>query len=1360
MKPLKVLLVAAAAATSNSSTTNGQVVITATSASSTVTYFTSQNSSLTSTSTNTSPNSGTWWYSKLQTTSGTKMDKIRSKSNSVQLGSSGYVITPVTNGAFVSVTFWAALPGTIVVGMNTNTTATQPTYSSNSSSFSAAAGFDFGTQSFISGTNSYMTSYSFTGSFSGPARIGFFNTQGNSVYIDDIVVSAPTGTDPSITTNSITQGQNTAQINASLNAGLPAPSMPLLSYGVIWSTSNSGIDTSLATKTKVTPPTINTFPENYTHIATGLAPGGTQYYGRAYAIGLNGVAYYGAILPFVTLNATIPTLATNAVSNIFSYKATSGGNSIDSGGVAISQKGVCWSTSPNPTIALITKTTDGQYGVNFSSLINSLQPSTTYYVRAYAQNSVGVGYGNQVQFTTSAAVPVLSANPQSLAFGNVAYNSIAPSLSYLLSGYYLAPAAGTVTITAPSGYDISTQSNAGFGPTATVTYSGSTFTNKTIYVKIKTTSYGANNGSITHSGGGTIPINTDTVNVTGVIIQDPAVLTNSGTDFWLGFGYQEKMSKKAGDAGEARMSVYVTTLNQPATVHVELPSAGYNQTFVIPANSFHEFTNFPTGDVNDATNPTNLPDARLFSTGVSNKGVHVYSDNNTPVSVFLHTYTNANSAAGAMIFPTNTWNSSYTVQAYGGVSNNSNPNSFFFVVANEDNTVVTFTPTQPILNSASGSLFNSNATTVANTAYPAGGTYSVTLNKGQIFNAMGGFSAGDYGLDLSGSTVKTNCNKKIAVFGGNGRVLVNANVPNCTANSGSDHLIQQMFPTVAWGTRYLTNPTKTMEFNYFRIYVQDVSTVVKVNGTALASSGLVNNLYYQYSSSQPLLIESDKPINVSQFITASGCAQNNGSRGNGDPEMIILSPLQQAITNATVYSAPFKGTAASPVVNPALANGTPGNCASFINVVIPNSGVASFKLDGLSVADTGTAAPAGICGTGSCTAFSASTILLPMAQAFKPHPQDANYSIAKFWVSTAVPHTLSSAIGFNAIAYGLGDGESYGYNAGTAIKNLTAVNIAQNPFGTDTSTSIIKTCINNPVTLKIALPYLPYKVDSIVWNPGTNPLTPLGITVGPRVADVSNPSGFSAQYNGTTTVDGQTFYIYTCPVPYTFSQEGTFHLKATAFGTFVSDCGSFSEKTIDVLVGHDNISFTAAVGACGSTSVTFTDNSQPLAGTTIAQYQWNFGDGTNYTALAPNVLPVPNPHLYPPLSSGITSYWAKLKTINSVGCYSQDSVFVDLSFDLKAKFLASIDTICAGSSVTFSDLSTSNAVEWDWDWNDGSPITVITGTTPAANISHTFTTAGTYNVKLFVKNAAGCISATKDTNIVVIAKGEFYNLSI
>jgi hypothetical protein len=115
--------------------------------------------------------------------------------------------------------------------------------------------------------------------------------------------------------------------------------MPIDYYGVIWNTVNTGIDINLSTKTAVTPATINTFPGSFTNQATGLIPNGTQYYGRTYVKALDGNVYYGAIMPFITLPPTLPTVTTNAASNIFSNRATSGGNVTDSGGVTIVQKG-------------------------------------------------------------------------------------------------------------------------------------------------------------------------------------------------------------------------------------------------------------------------------------------------------------------------------------------------------------------------------------------------------------------------------------------------------------------------------------------------------------------------------------------------------------------------------------------------------------------------------------------------------------------------------------------------------------------------------------------------------------------------------------------------------------------------------------------------------------------------------------------------------------------------------------------------------------------------------------------------------------------------------------------------------------
>jgi hypothetical protein len=96
-----------------------------------------------------------------------------------------------------------------------------------------------------------------------------------------------------------------------------------------------------------------------------------------------------------------PTLSTQAASVIGTTTATSGGNITNDGGSAITARGVCWDTSPDPTISLPTKTSDGTGSGVFSSSLTGLSSGTTYYIRSYATNGVGTVYGNQLVFTTN-----------------------------------------------------------------------------------------------------------------------------------------------------------------------------------------------------------------------------------------------------------------------------------------------------------------------------------------------------------------------------------------------------------------------------------------------------------------------------------------------------------------------------------------------------------------------------------------------------------------------------------------------------------------------------------------------------------------------------------------------------------------------------------------------------------------------------------------------------------------------------------------------------------------------------------------------------------------------------------------------
>jgi uncharacterized protein (TIGR02145 family) len=103
----------------------------------------------------------------------------------------------------------------------------------------------------------------------------------------------------------------------------------------------------------------------------------------------------------------VPVITTTPVSNILATTATSGGNIMDEGSSTVISRGVCWSTGTTPTIA-DSKTTDGTGAGSFASNMTVLNMATVYYVRAYAANSVGTGYGMAMSFTTLGQVPAVA----------------------------------------------------------------------------------------------------------------------------------------------------------------------------------------------------------------------------------------------------------------------------------------------------------------------------------------------------------------------------------------------------------------------------------------------------------------------------------------------------------------------------------------------------------------------------------------------------------------------------------------------------------------------------------------------------------------------------------------------------------------------------------------------------------------------------------------------------------------------------------------------------------------------------------------------------------------------------------------
>lgn len=131
---------------------------------------------------------------------------------------------------------------------------------------------------------------------------------------------------------------------------------------------------------------------------TNLKPD-TKYYVRAYAESREGI-FYGNLLTFNTAPPVPPSVTTLEVGSITKSTAIGGGIVTDDGGAPILARGVCWDTSEYPSTSN-EKTIDGTGIGTFKSTLLGLKSNTTYYVRAYATNSKGTSYGNQVTFKTS-----------------------------------------------------------------------------------------------------------------------------------------------------------------------------------------------------------------------------------------------------------------------------------------------------------------------------------------------------------------------------------------------------------------------------------------------------------------------------------------------------------------------------------------------------------------------------------------------------------------------------------------------------------------------------------------------------------------------------------------------------------------------------------------------------------------------------------------------------------------------------------------------------------------------------------------------------------------------------------------------
>ena len=721
------------------------------------------------------------------------------------------------------------------------------------------------------------------------------------------------------------------------------------------------------------------------------------------------------------------------------------------------------------------------------------------------------------------------------------------------------------------------------------------------------------------------------------------------------------------DGSSSAMGIYITSdVAASGTIYV-----GSSKTipFTVSANSVTRKFLGPNGAGDAPNNGVYLTQLDGIS---SNTAVHVVSDN--PVVVYAHIIKSHRSGA-SLILPSTVWGRKYIAPSYPNFNTASGDYGYgtITVVAKDTNTVVQITPT----------VGSRTALRTANTPY------QITLaNPGDVYQVE--FLQDS---DISGTLVESissgsgGC-KPIAVFSS-----TTWSSFDCGSSSG-DNLYQQLFPTGAWGKNFLTSPAATRNGDIFRIFVLDTATNVQFmeNGviSKFSKSNLVNGSFYEYKTMNPIYIQADKPVSALQYFTSQAC--DNGTIG--DPEMIALNPVEQTINNITVFSAHQNWVPAG--------QSDITNC--YINVIINNNAASSFTINGN-----------------------------PPNSRFIPIP-GTNYSYLQEDISALAiqnpVQNLTADSNFTAIAYGFGDIESYGYNAGTNIKDFSQYLTIQNPypnapFNNNTA------CSSNPFHIGIVLPFQPTVLN---WDFSNN----AQISPNKLISSISPVADSVFIYNGAN------LYYYKLPGTYIVNDTATILLKVTVDNPTTDGCSGLQEIDYNINVTKSPTSrFTIQSTGCVGDSVHFINNSQDN-GTSIIQYTWNLGNGIITSTINSPATVYNNPVSYP----------VKLTNINSLGCYSDTTKTVLITTLPQAAF-AQVNPACKNAVSTFIDQTTiavGTLAQWYWNYGNGMTDSLI----KSSSVSTIFDSTETDTVRLTVLSSSGCKASTyRLVNVNYLPKAAF-----
>ncbi|MGY6276711.1 hypothetical protein [Methylomonas sp. MgM2] len=352
-------------------------------------------------------------------------------------------------------------------------------------------------------------------------------------------------------------------------------------------------------------------------------------------------------------------------------------------------------------------------------------------------------------------------------------------------------------------------------------------------------------------------------------ISSQAALDNKGTDFIL----QWLRNYQTNGNYEVHLTADVTT---DVTIEYPVNSPTFSQTITVTP-----------GTVKIVSLPSQVADGWTANT-IQNNNVHLFADKEFVAYVINRLSVSSDAGLG---LPVDTFNTEYIVSNWDSNFGYGE----FGVYAAYDNTQVTITPTKNLVGRSAGIPF------------------TVTLNRGEGYLARA--AAQGNASNLTGTLIQAD--RPIGMLNGDECTQVPYGTTYC------DHTFEISQPVQSWGKSVLITNLPNRQTTFYQVVASEDDTTVNKNGALLTT--LDKGQYFSFSSSTDDLIEADKPIFVTQFMTGisyPGSISGDPAMGN----MVPFAQYQNSYTFSTVGGSQF--------------------AQNFLSIIVPDSQIGIATLDG------------------------------------------------------------------------------------------------------------------------------------------------------------------------------------------------------------------------------------------------------------------------------------------------------------------------------------------------------------------------------------------------------------------------------